>query len=272
MNIQALGLLSVTGKDVAGNSPLLTPKPDIIALEHMPRLYQTQVDYTAVTNTAGAKGPKFYLSDPRGQSANLAIASQNAAYVQYKAFKASNLVRLIFNGMPLKMGNTTGNCFGTIPLLTHPLGRVLIIGGTDNLVFDFTSPIWSTAIINNGTVAGNFSFGSTGTTDATLSTTDVDAMASTAFQTVATGASPVAFTTASGVAVAAGGTCPAGVSRAYGNFVKSTEFDGTTTTTTSAPLTLNLNAIVTTGSTDAQKQIVYVWGSLLLRTDWLGDY
>ncbi len=103
--------------------------------------------------------------------------------------------------MPVVVANTTGASFGSQQIYNFPIGRLDLIGGRANLSFNWAGQ----DIVADG--SGDASLGTTATADATLGTTDVDIMASTAML------DPFV----------------AGVGNLAGNLVKTTEFDGTGT-------------------------------------------
>jgi hypothetical protein len=82
--------------------------------------------------------------------------------------------------MPVVTGNTSGASFGSAGLYTFPEGGILI--ETCNAYFSsitFNSAAGATGDID-GAGSGDYSIGSTATADATLSTTDVNILPSTA--------------------------------------------------------------------------------------------
>lgn len=108
---------------------------------------------------------------------------------------------LRFVNATITVGNTSGASFGSKKIYDFPKGRILLLGGRANLEFD-----WSGQDIA-ATGSGDASLGTTATADATLSSTDVDLMASTALTDPFVG----------------------GVGALAGNFVNPTNFDGTGT-------------------------------------------
>jgi hypothetical protein len=154
-------------------------------------------------------------------------------------------VILTLTDCPVAVANTTGASFGSIQLLDFAQGRIRIEGGTVNLTAD-----WSASADGDGeeitlTGSGDFSIGTTATADATLSSTDVDLVASTAM------------------------TDPFvdGVGAAQGVFVKDTEFDGTATAKKAY-----LNVIIDDADVgDTDNAIVYFNGTIILDVAFSGD-
>ena len=113
-------------------------------------------------------------------SANLntvgTVPAAAAPYVTAREF-GEGIVRttvLEVVGLPVTVTNTTGISFGNFKLLDLPKGRILVLGNTVK---------WSRIAFSSGIAAtgsGDYSMGTTGTTDATLDSTDVDLLASTA--------------------------------------------------------------------------------------------
>lgn len=145
-----------------------------------------------------------------------------------------------FNNFSMNVANTTGASFGNKQLYDFPQGRLMIVGGSSDLDFN-----WHDSNIDDAG-SGDFSLGTTGTSDATLNSTDVDIMASTAL------------------------TDPfvSGVGVANGNVVKTTEFDGTATAKD-----LYLNIIVDDADvSDAATDAIVINGTLTIIWALEGDY
>lgn len=131
---------------------------------------------------------------------------------------------------PVTVGNTTGASFGSQKVYDFPIGRLLLVGGRVNLSLD-----WSDSDIV-ATGSGDASLGTTATADATLNSTEVDLMASTAML------DPFVD----------------GVGSLIGNLVKTTEFDGT-----SSAKDMILNMIIDDADVeDAASATVYVTGTI----------
>ena len=138
------------------------------------------------------------------------------------------------------VANTTGASFGSTKLYGWPAGRIQLLGGVCNLSFDWAGQ----DIVATG--SGDFSFGTTATADATLNSTEVDLMASTAML------DPFV----------------AGVGTGTGVFVVPTNFDGTTTAKD-----MYLNIIIDDADvSDAASDIVLVSGEVRFTWINLGDY
>lgn len=127
---------------------------------------------------------------------------------------------LRFDALPVSIGNAgSGAGFGTIPIYNFPAGYIEV--RDFNAYFTriaFNVPAGSDGTIGGGG-SGDYSFGSTATADATLSSTDADLLASTAMLDP--------FVT--GV----------GNSNAWARLAAAAVFNGSTT-----PLTANLNVII----------------------------
>jgi hypothetical protein len=179
-----------------------------------------------------------------------AVASAISAYVDegYPKYVPGPMqrVELKVTDMPVAVANTTGISFGSVQLLDFPQGRIMIDGGTVNLVVD-----WSASADGDGeeialTGSGDAALGTAATADGTLSGAEVDVMASTAM------------------------TDPfvAGVGDLHGNLVKDTEFDGTATAKD-----VYLNVIIDDADVgDTDNAIVYFTGTIILHCKFLGDY
>jgi hypothetical protein len=144
---------------------------------------------------------------------------------------------------PVTVANTTGASFGGVKVYDFPAGRILIQGVTVNLSFNWTDDS-SPVIAQDG--SGDFSMGSTITADATLATTDVDLLPSTAM------------------------TDPflAGVGTGAGALAASFHYDGTATA-----LDANLNIIIDDADVaNATTADVLVSGTVTITWTNLGDY
>jgi len=138
------------------------------------------------------------------------------------------------------VGNTTGASFGGLKLFTFPEGRLLIMGCTANLSF-----VWTGEDID-AAGSGDFSLGTTISSDATLAGTDVDLLPSSAML------DPFVL----------------GVGTGSGALVASAQLDGT-----SAAKTLNLNIIIDDADvSDAASDVVLVSGTVTVTWVHLGDY
>lgn len=79
-----------------------------------------------------------------------------------------------FAAMPVVVTNVTGASFGSQQLYTYQQGRIYNLGGYTQ----FTRIDWAGQIADGG--SGDYSIGTTASSDATLAGTDVDIQASTA--------------------------------------------------------------------------------------------
>jgi hypothetical protein len=84
-------------------------------------------------------------------------------------------------GQPITLANTTGISFGSVPLMTFPKGVVHIQAvRVESFLYDLTDDAGNVTPLA-GTMGGDFSLGSTATSDATLNSTDVNILASTSY-------------------------------------------------------------------------------------------
>lgn len=144
---------------------------------------------------------------------------------------------------PVTVANTTGASFGSQKLYDFPEGRLLILGVTAY----FSTIDWSGQDIG-ATGSGDYSLGTTATADATLATTDVDLLPSSAML------DPF---------VAGVGSSNAGTALAA-----SAQFDGTAT-----PKDCYLNVIIDDADVaDAASDIVLFTGTIKITWINLGDY
>lgn len=145
-------------------------------------------------------------------------------------------------GLPVTVANTTGASFGNKQLYDFPKGRLLVLG---------TTVKWSRIAFGStiaATGSGDYSMGTTGTADATLSTTDVDLLPSSAM------ADPF---------VAGVSTDTAGAALAA-----AAQFDGTTTAKDAY-----LNVIIDDADvSDAGSDTATFTGRIVLTWANLGDY
>lgn len=180
-----------------------------------------------------------------------AVASASSATVVPNEYGDSLIHQtlLSYAALPVTTGNTTGASFGSKQVYTLPQGRIFVVS---NLAY-FNQITFNTAAGVDGDIAGggsgDYSMGSTATADATLSSTDVDLLPSTAMLdpfVAGVGRSNV------GSALAAAAA-----------------FDGTTTA-----LSLYLNAIIDDADVadGAASDNVYFTGWSRLTWIFLGDY
>lgn len=214
--------------------------------------FNAGVTFNAWTTVPGAILP-FTLTD-RGPT--------GVPYVKIAQCPFNGLTLLTFTKLPFLVANTTAKSFGKLKLLTMPFGRYSIHGGA----CIFTTVDWSVnyqaaqttgvaGTVIGATSSGDFSVGTTGTADSTLSTTDVDIVASTAFLDPA-----VAGITNN---LATPGLVLNGP----------TEFDGSTTGTSGTAKTINLNVIIDdAGVADAAAGLIFLTGFLRIYTQYLGDW
>lgn len=207
------------------------------------RLSQLLTDGEALTATeAAARNLPTVSTATSGDGTNPVTDFVTVKYIP----GAMTQVKLTCTDLPLAVANSTGASFGSLQLLDFAQGRIAIDGGTTDLVVDWSDSAAGDGELISLTGSGDFAFGTTATADATLGSTDVDLMASTAM------------------------TDPfvAGVGDANGTFVKDTEFDGTTTAKD-----MFLNVIIDDADVgDAENAIIYFTGTITLHCKYLGDY
>lgn len=150
---------------------------------------------------------------------------------------------ITLTAMPVTVANTTGASFGGQQLYDFPEGRIFVLGVTAY----FGTIDWSATTIG-ATGSGDYSLGSTVTTDATLNGTDIDMLPSSAML------DPFA----AGIGRSNAGTALAAAA----------QFDGTTTAKD-----LFLNAIVDDADVgDGDSDIVLFSGTIVVNWVYLGDY
>jgi hypothetical protein len=147
---------------------------------------------------------------------------------------------LTLTSAQVTVANTTDASFGGLKLYDFPEGRLLVLGCTADLDFD-----WAGEDIS-ATGSGDFALGTTITADATLSGTDADLLPSTAM------------------------TDPfvAGVGEGKGALAASAQFDGTTTAKDANINIIIDDAAVANGASD----VVSVTGTITIVWVNLGDY
>lgn len=256
MNIKGLTNYFVNGLGVSTGTPNVANLQKGIELNTASIVmgdFNSAVTFNAWTTVAGAILP-FTLTD------------RNASGDPYCVFKqvigpSGNWAQWTLSKLPFLVSNTSAISFGKLKLGTFPFGRFSIDGG----IAVFSRIDWSTnyqAVQTTGVAgtvigaagSGDFSIGTTGTSDSTLSTTDVDLVASTAF--IDPFSSGIGSNTAT-----------------PGAFVKSTEFDGSTTTTSGTQKTINLNVIVDDADVvDTNAGLMFLTGVIRMHWSYLGDF
>lgn len=180
-----------------------------------------------------------------------AIASASQGYVTAEEGGNAYLHHTILNfaALPVTTGNTTGASFGSKQVYTFPEARINVLGVTAY----FNLITFNTADGADGDIAGagsgDYSMGSTATADATLATTDVDLLPSSAML------DPFV----AGVGSSAAGTALAAAA----------QFDGTSTAKS-----MYLNVIIDDAdvSDAAAGDLVYFTGWVRATWLWLGNY
>lgn len=208
------------------------------------RLFQLMKDGEPLnaTDIAALKLPAVSTATTAGTAGRTVADYVTAKYIP----GPTQRVILTFASLPVAVANTTGASFGSIQLLDFAQGRIRIEGGTCDLTVN-----WADSAAGDGELialdgSGDASIGTTATADATLATTDVDIMASTAML------DPFV----------------AGVGTLKGLLVKDTEFDGTATAKDAF-----LNVIIDDADVaDTDNAIIYISGTLIMDAVWSGDY
>ena len=98
--------------------------------------------------------------------------------------------KLVLNALPITVGNTTGISFGNVLLGTFPIGRILVRETVvKDVLYGLTNDGNATPI--DGADGGDFALGTTGTSDSTLNSTDVNILASTSYDPFSTAVSAI---------------------------------------------------------------------------------
>ena len=117
--------------------------------------------------------------------------SANTSYITLSemGMGSEHLTKAVVSGLPITLANTTGASFGNVALMTFPKGLIHVVGvSVHNFLFDYTDDDGNVTPLA-GTMGGDFSLGSTGTSDATLNGTDVNILASTSYDPFSTAVS-----------------------------------------------------------------------------------
>lgn len=215
--------------------------------------FNSAVTFNAWTTIPGAILP-FKLTDLNPDGVPYVSITQEPGNI--------DMTLLTLTKLPFLVSNTTGISFGKLKLLTMPFGRFAICGGsaifttvngTTNYQAVQTTGAAGTVIVVG--FSGDFSVGTTGTTDSTLNSTDVDIVASTAFL------DPAVLGVTNNLAT------PGAVVNVP------TEFDGSTTTTSGTAKTINLNVIIDDEDVaDTHAGLLFLTGFIRIYTCWLGDF
>jgi hypothetical protein len=257
MNLRGLQDYNVNGKALSVGTPneaTAYKAPQLNTASITAGSFNSGITSTAYASTSPAI--PFFLTD---------IGPGGAPYVQINQSVGVSvtMTQLTFTKLPFLVSNATGISFGTLKLLTFPFGRFSLNGGS--LIFTsvdasrsdlcFARGSSTAATVIDAAFSGDISLGTTGTTDATLNSTDVDILASTALLDPAVAG--VTNNLATPAAVLNGPT----------------EFDGSTTTTTGTAKSLNLNIIIDDEDVaDASSHMLLLTGFLRIYTSWLGDF
>lgn len=237
--------------------------PSLATQCKLPQLNTAQI--TAASFNAGITSTAYASTYP---SVPFYLTDRNPDGVPYVTQKDSvgatgSMSLFTFTKLPFLVANTTAISFGTLKLFTFPFGRFSINGGSlifttvdasrSDLTFAQASSVAGTVIAAGG--SGDFSFGTTGTTDSTLNSTDVDLVASTGF------IDP--FVAGVGNNLATPGLVLNGP----------TEFNGSTTATSGTAKSGNLNVIIDDADvSDASSHMLLLTGYLRIYTVFLGDF
>jgi len=179
---------------------------------------------------------KASLRTALGAGAVATAATQGA--VDSMAVPVKTVITL--TAFPVTVANTSGASFGGGKIYDFPEGRIGVLGCIASLTFTWTG----TTIAAAG--SGDFSIGSTVTADATLATTEVNILPSTAML------DPFVL----------------GVGTGSGALAAAAQIDGTTT-----PVDAILNLIIDDADvSDAGSAIVLVTGTITITWLNLGDY
>lgn len=182
------------------------------------------------------------MSKNATQLRNSTVPLYGANGVQAEHQLAGNFftTTLKFNAVPVTVANTTGASFGSVKIADFIAGKVHIFGGKAN----FTRIDWSGTDIA-ATGSGDFSIGTTATADASLATTEVNILASTAML------DPFV----------------AGIGNGSGSFAAGATYDGTGTA-----IDLYLNVIIDDADVaDAASDVVLFTGTVKFAGVYLED-
>ena len=116
----------------------------------------------------------------------------NSSYVVATEEGVGNFHRtkLVITSLPITVANTTGISFGNVLLGTFSKGRIIIRETVvKDILYGLTNAGNATPI--DGADGGDFALGTTGTSDATLNSTDVNILASTSYDPLSTAVSAV---------------------------------------------------------------------------------
>jgi hypothetical protein len=260
VNLDPLANYFVNGKGPSVGSPNKATAfklPQLNTGTIKPVTYNAGITYTATDLWSRVPHSTGFTLTDRDPSTGIPYVKINQAVGPHVS-----MTNLTFTKLPFIVSNTSAISFGTLKLLTMPFGRFAFHGGaciftsidwSNGLSFVQTTGVAGTAIGTGG--SGDFSLGTTGTTDSTINSTDVDIVASTAFL------DPFVAGVGSNIATP-------------GNVLNGpTEFDGSTTTTSGTAKTINLNVIVDDADVvDTNAGLMYLTGFLRIYTSWLGDW
>lgn len=156
--------------------------------------------------------------------------------------------QLQFQNLPVTVANTTGASFGSALLYTFPQGLIFVKA----FMAKFSSIAFNTTIGGGSAIgtggSGDYSVGTTATADATLSSTDVNLLPSTAMLDPFVGG--------------------LGSSNVGSYLAAGALFDGTATA-----IPAYLNVIIDDADVaDASTSTVYFTGSAQITWEWNGDY
>lgn len=131
------------------------------------------------TSQIGSTG--LYLAQP--------VAGSSYITLEENGIGPQHITKVTVAGQPITLANTTGISFGSVPLLTFPKGVIHIKSvRVQSFLYDLTDDAGNVTPLA-GTMGGDFSLGSTATSDATLNSTDVNILASTSYDPFSTAVS-----------------------------------------------------------------------------------
>lgn len=120
------------------------------------------------------------------------FVSANSTYITAteEGVGSFHKTKLVIAGLPITVGNTTAISFGNVLLGSFPKGRIVV---RETVVKDVLYGLGNAgnATPIAGTMGGDFALGTTGTTDSTLNSTDVNILASTSYDPFSTAVSAI---------------------------------------------------------------------------------
>lgn len=137
-------------------------------------------------------GGSVQIKEATFGTSGLAQFIPNSSYIVATEEGVGNFHRtkLVITALPLTVANTTGISFGNVLLGAFPKGRILV---RETVVKDVLYGLTNAGNVTPiaGTMGGDFALGTTGTSDATLNSTDVNILASTSYDPFSTAVSAI---------------------------------------------------------------------------------